>query len=266
MSTTEPVTRTDAATGPSHAERVRTACVRAGSAGLAVPGSDPVSTAVHLLRGGPKKPADVVLVVPQDCAATALAWQGGRGGVPAVLEVTDSTAVPMRESVRALVWLRGTLLAVGPERARALAGVVAETHPHPDLLDVGHGASVLRLALASAVLADSAGAAAVTPCELAAAAPDPFATIEDAWLAHFDSEHGDTLSLLARRLPMALRQGRIRPLGVDRYGIRLRVERSCGDCDVRLPFAEPVDGPVSLSKAVRVLVGCPFRNGLRPRT
>lgn len=265
MSSTEPQV-TDVASAPSHAERVRTACARAEVAVLAVGGAEPVATTVHLVRGDAGHPADVVLVVPQDTAATALAWQGGRGGTPAVLEVTDCTPLALREPVRALVWLRGRLHAVGPERARGLAGAVAETHPHPALLDVGHGASVLRLELDSAVLADSAGAAAVTPAELGAAAVDPFAADEDAWLTHLDTEHPELLPLLARRLPLPLRQGRVRPLGIDRHGIRLRVERSLGDADVRLPFPAPVDTPAALSRALRVLVGCPFLNGLRARS
>jgi hypothetical protein len=62
-----------------------------------------------------------------------------------------------------------------------------------------------------------------------------------------------------------MRRGRIRPLGLDRYGVRLRIEGSDGDHDVRLPFAAPVDDVGGLSKAIRVLIGCPFANGLRAR-
>ena len=34
---------------------------------------------------------------------------------------------------------------------------------------------------------------------------------------------------------------------------------------VRLPFREPVDDVSGLSRAIRVLMGCPFVNGLRAR-
>jgi hypothetical protein len=47
--------------------------------------------------------------------------------------------------------------------------------------------------------------------------------------------------------------------------MRLRVESVEGDRDVRLPFRKPVDDIVGLSQAVRVLMGCPFVNGLRAR-
>ena len=58
---------------------------------------------------------------------------------------------------------------------------------------------------------------------------------------------------------------RVRPLGVDRYGVRLRVESDDGDRDIRLPFRMPVDDVTGLGQAIRVLMGCPFVNGLRAR-
>ena len=57
--------------------------------------------------------------------------------------------------------------------------------------------------------------------------------------------------------------GRVRPLGLDRYGVQLRVENDEGDHDVRLAFAKPVDDVTGLSQAIRILMGCPFLNGLR---
>jgi hypothetical protein len=52
---------------------------------------------------------------------------------------------------------------------------------------------------------------------------------------------------------------------LDRYGVRLRVETADGDRDVRLPFRKPVDDVTGLSQAIRLLMGCPFANGLRAR-
>ena len=43
------------------------------------------------------------------------------------------------------------------------------------------------------------------------------------------------------------------------------VEGDDGDHDVRLPFAKPVDDVTGLSQAIRVLMGCPFLNGLGAR-
>lgn len=97
------------------------------------------------------------------------------------------------------------------------------------------------------------------------ARPDPFCVKESCWLQHLDAAHREVIDRLAERLPTALRRGRVRPLGLDRYGVRLRVENDEGDHDVRLPFAKPVDDVTGLSQAIRILMGCPFLNGLRAR-
>jgi hypothetical protein len=66
-----------------------------------------------------------------------------------------------------------------------------------------------------------------------------------------------TTKTLSARLPARLRRGDVRPLAVDRYGVRLRVESADGDRDV-----------TGLGQAIRVLMGGPFGQGvtgLRPR-
>ena len=88
---------------------------------------------------------------------------------------------------------------------------------------------------------------------------------ESCWIRHLDTAHRDVVARLAARLPARLRRGDVRPLGVDRYGVRLRVESADGDRDVRLPFRQPVDDVTGLGQAIRVLMGCPFANGLRAR-
>lgn len=248
-------------TGPSTAERVRSACARTQEAVLAIEGASPTTTSVHHLRST----GDVVVAVPSESAAATLAWLAGGGGLPAVLELTDHSPLALREPVRSLVWLRGTLHALCEGHTRSLADEVAAEFPHPGLLDLGHGAVLLQLRLASAVVADASGAEPVAVDALLSARPDPFWEMETAWLQHLDEDHHDLVDMLARKLPASMRQGRIRPLGIDRYGLRLRVEASNGDRDVWLPFAEPVDDATSLSRAIRVLVGCPFANGLRAR-
>ena len=80
-----------------------------------------------------------------------------------------------------------------------------------------------------------------------------------------DVVDGDERGVRDRFAESDLRRGRVRPLGLDRYGVRLRVENEDGDHDVRLAFAEPVDDVSGLSRAIRVLMGCPFLNGLRAR-
>ncbi|TSE00791.1 DUF2470 domain-containing protein [Skermania sp. ID1734] len=240
---------------PTTEERVRTAILRARDARLAVPGQDPEPTVVHHLRAG-----DVVVGIPT-------ASLNFMPGTAAVLELTDQTPLNLREPVRSLVWLRGELFPLGSAE-RSVAADIAVENPDPALLDVGRSVTLLRLMLDSAVVADSTGAESVTPAKLFAATPDPFWECETAWLQHLDSDHADVIELLARRLPPQLRGGSVRPLAIDRFGLTLRVEKygedfMSDDRDIRLPFNEPVTDGEGLSRAIRILVGCPFLNGMR---
>jgi hypothetical protein len=125
--------------------------------------------------------------------------------------------------------------------------------------------TLLRLEIASVVVTDAIGAEAVSVQDLLVARPDPFCGIESSLLWHLDNAHGDVVARLVSRLPAPLRRGHVRPLGLDRYGVRFRIEGNDGDHDIRLPFHKPVDDMTGLSQAIRVLMGCPFINGLRAR-
>lgn len=244
---------------PTTAERVHSACAHAEHAVLALPGLDPVPTSVHLLR----QCGDMVMAVPMNSTAAGLVHGCGVNGSPAVLELTDQAPLALRERVRALVWLRGWAHAVPAHAQRALAGAIAADHPHPDLLDIGHTATLLRLVIDSAVVADTSGAASVDREQLRDARPDPFCALEAGWLQHLQADHPDVVDRLARRLPHALRRGAlIHPLAIDRYGVTLRVEAIDADHDVRIPFGAPADDIESLSRAVHALAGNPFHGGL----
>jgi Protein of unknown function (DUF2470) len=248
-------------TGPSTAERIRSACVRAGSALLALEGVDPESTPVHHLMAD----GSFAITVPTNSVAAATVLSAGMSGAQAVLELTDYAPLPLREPVRSLVWIRGRLQRVPEATVRATLDLIAEADPNPVLLQVGSELTLLRLEVESVVVADSTGAESVGVGALLEANPDPFCVMETCWLRHIDSDHRDVIARLASKLPGPLRQGRIRPLGLDRYGVRLRVEGDDGDHDVRLPFVKPVDDVTGLSQAIRILMGCPFVNGLRAR-
>ena len=264
---------------PTTAERIRSACVRAGGALLALEDDgvsdrigarqDPVATPVHhLLDDG-----SFAIAFPIDRA--------GEVGCPpsgsqALLELTDYAPLPLREPVRSLVWVRGRLMQVAPDAVTDLLDLIAATHPNPALLEVEtprsapfHGEGpryvLLRLEIASVVVTDAGGAEPVTVSDLLAARPDPFCEIEASLLWHLDSAHQDVVARLVSKLAAPLRRGHVRPLGLDRYGVRFRIERDDGDRDVRLPFHTPVQDMCGLSQAIRVLMGCPFVNGLRAR-
>jgi hypothetical protein len=266
------------ALAPSTAERIRSACARGGGAMLAVEGIEPAATPVHhLLDDGSfaiTAPATDVLVgmvvggrVGDDLAA-------GNSGVQAVLEMTDYAPLPLREPVRSLVWIRGRLHHIPAGDVSELLDLIATQSPNPALLQVNTDPkaasgdtryALMRLEVDSVVIADSTGAEAVGLSTLLAAQPDPFYALESCWLQHLETAHREVVDRLANRLPTPLRRGRVRPLGLDRYGVQLRVEADDGDHDVRLPFAKPVDDVTGLSQAIRVLMGCPFLNGLRAR-
>ncbi|MBW0017503.1 MAG: DUF2470 domain-containing protein [Mycobacterium sp.] len=252
---------------PTTAERIRTACVRAGGALLAVEREEPVATPMHhLLDDG-----SFAVAVPLTTGAHA-----GICGSQALLELTDYAPLPMREPVRSLVWVRGRLHEVPQEAVTATLDLIAVDNPNPVLLQVQTPRSapadgedtrytLLRLEVDSVVVTDATGAEPVGVADLLAAAPDPFCEIESTLLWHLTTVHDDVVARLVSRLPAPLRRGQVRPLGLDRYGVRFRVEDSDGDRDVRLPFPKPVDDMTGLSQAIRVLMGCPFVNGLRAR-
>lgn len=250
--------------GPSTAERVRSACARPGGAVIAVDGLEPTESRVHHLLDDGSFAVAVPATGPHVDAADS------PGGVQAVMELTDYAPVPLREPVRSLVWVRGALHAVPAGDVSELLDLIASQDPNPALLQVNSAgsdeAALMRLEIDSVVVADSTGAESVGVSALLAARPDPFYAMESCWLQHLEAAHRDVVDRLAGRLPMALRRrGRVRPLGLDRYGVRLRVEVDGGHHDVRLPFTEPVDDVRGLSKAIRLLMGCTFRNGLRAR-
>ncbi len=178
--------------------------------------------------------------------------------VTSMVEVVDMAPVPLRESVRGLLWITGHLSALPLPEARGMALAIAAVRPDPRLLDLGHGATLLRLTPVSMVVADADGTHPVSPATFAAATPDPFCHEEAGWLRHLELSHTEVVHTLRRHLPPRLQGGHLRPLGLDRYGLRLRVEAIEGDHDVRLAFSRPIATPRELSEELRRMVGCPF--------
>ncbi|AFM19700.1 hypothetical protein Mycch_5013 [Mycolicibacterium chubuense NBB4] len=255
---------------PTTAERIRSACVRAGGAMIAAEGLEPTPTPVHHLLGD----GSFAITVPADGAVASAVLSAGAAGVQAVLEMTDYAPLPLREPVRSLVWIQGRLRGIPLCEVAALLDLIASSEPNPALLQVisnprqpvDEGRQLLMcLEIESVVVADATGAESVPLGALLDADPDPFCAMESCWLQHLESAHREVVERLAARLPAPLRRGRVRPLGLDRYGVCLRVEGDDGDHDVRLPFARPVSDVAGLSQAIRVLMGCPFLNGMRAR-
>jgi hypothetical protein len=206
----------------------------------------------------------VTVLLADDHPLVVGALLAPRGERAAMIELADRAPVRLREPVRGLLWITGWLRALDGCRARHEVLAVAQDRPDSRLLDAGHGMTVLRLTPASLVLADGEGSQSVRPEAFAAASPDPFCRYEDEWLRHLEMSHRDVVGLLTRLLPTRLHGGHVRPLGLDRFGLRLRVELAEADHDVRLAFTRPATTPEDISMELRRMVGCPFLAG-RPR-
>src|ERR1700758_2354215 len=205
---------------PTTAERIRSTCVRAGGALLAVDGAEPLTTPLHhLLADG-----SFAVGVPIGGPVAEQVIDGGTAGAPAVLELADYAPLPLREPVRSLVWIRGRLHQVSPSAVSGLLDLIATEHPHPALRQVQTPGSgpvadgdtrylLARLEIESVVATDATGAEAVDVRTLLAARPDPFCVFESCWIRHLDTAHQDVVARLAARLPARLRRGGVRPLG-----------------------------------------------------
>lgn len=242
---------------PTDAERARSMTARGGGAAALVGTGSPIA---HPMAHHVHADGSAVLLLADD--EPVLERVTLEGELAVMLELADAAPVDLREPVRGLLWITGHLTAVDDERARRIAVGLAEYHPHPALLELGHGARMVRLTPGSAVLSDAEGTAALAPVDLAAARPDPFCRYEHHWLGHLEQAHPEVFTALARHLPGPLRDvrdRRVRPLGVDRCGLRLRVEAGDQDHDVRLAWQAPITTVDELRTQFQRMVGCPLR-------
>ena len=115
---------------PSAAERIRSVCMSATGAMLAVDGHTAVDTPVHHLLD------DGAFAVTAAADGDMTAAVGNATGVEAVLELTDHAPLALRSPVRSLVWIRGRLRRVPAPLVPALLDVIATDDPNPSLLQV----------------------------------------------------------------------------------------------------------------------------------
>ncbi|MCA0145500.1 DUF2470 domain-containing protein [Blastococcus sp. LR1] len=232
---------------PDPAERARTVATRA-AATVCASGVEGSRLLAHTVTAA----GQVLLVVPSAGELATAVREAPDQDLSALVLVSDHAPVPVRRPVRAQLWLSGWLTPVRPADERAAALAFAETRPDGALLDVGRTAQLLRLDLAEVVLGEGGASVDVGPADFLAARPDPLAGLEADHLRHLAHDHADVLDLLASRLPCGLVgvSDVVRPLGLDRYGFRLRIERPLGHTDVRVPFLRPLTCAAQLGAAV----------------
>ena len=233
---------------PPPAERARTVAARPSAALHAVG-----LGAVGLSLAGTTAAGQVYVVVPSDGRPATALRTSPLGDLPARLTVTDRAPFPVRHPVRGQVELSGWLTPVRDADVRPALLDLADVRPSDALLDVGLRAVLLRLDLAEVLLTDGGTRSEVDPDDYAAARPDPVCAAE----AELASGHGEALDrLLGRVRAWAGRNDDVRLLGLDRHGVRFRVEarRSC--YDLRVPFRAPLADGSGLGAALHTLLTC----------
>ncbi|MDT0399638.1 DUF2470 domain-containing protein [Streptomyces edwardsiae] len=210
---------------PGAAQRARSVLAAAWSCAVNAEGTREELVGAHSVTDD----GDLLLHVPEDNALLAAAICTPRGEPSAVLEFADVAPVPLRDRIRARLWLAGWFA-------------------------VRDGHLVLRPT--RVVLRQPAGAVVVDVDEFTAAAPDPLATAEARLLSHLADCHADAVERLTRLVDHGSLHGavRVQPLAVDRHGLTLRIERVRSGGDVRLPFHAPADDVSQLTERMHVLL------------
>ncbi|MFB7992893.1 DUF2470 domain-containing protein [Streptomyces sp. NPDC056002] len=166
---------------------------------------------------------------PADSLLSAAVLCAPRGEPTALIEFADAAPVPVRDRIRARLWLSGSLEPDGEQ-------------------------FVLRPI--RAVLQTRTGRIGIALDELAEAAPDPLTTAEPRLLTHLADCHPEAVEQLTRLVEVDSLHGvvRVQPLAVDRHGLTLRLERVRGQADVRLPFHTPADDLGQLNDRMHALL------------
>ncbi|MFE2884416.1 DUF2470 domain-containing protein [Streptomyces sp. NPDC059272] len=210
---------------PAAAERARSVLAAAWSCAVTAEGGREEFVGAHSVDDDGR----VLLQVPEDSALLAAAICAPRGEPSAVLEFADVAPVPVRNRIRARLWLAGWFV------------------PEDDHLAFRATRVVLR---------PPSGAVVVDLDEFAAAEPDPLALAEAQLLTHLADCHSDAVERLTRLVEPDSLHGavRVQPLAVDRHGLTLRIERARAHGDVRLPFHTPADTVADLTERMHVLL------------
>nr|WP_033258035.1 DUF2470 domain-containing protein [Kitasatospora sp. SID7827] len=240
---------------PSAAERARTLLEFASSVVLDVRGADLAARPglPPLAACAPRPDGTVALLVGRESALhriTALA----REPLAAALDCVDVAPVAVPHRVRGRLAVRGLLSRSPGEHPAAL-------FPHHH----GHDGVLLRLVPEHLALDDLWGSeCCVDPAEVAAASSDPVAAEEAGLLQHLAAAHAEQLLLLGasaldlpdgppRNWPAGEHPHAVRPIALDRHGLRLRLLGPHSVLDARFDFPRPISHPAELPEAMHRL-------------
>ncbi|MGK4580023.1 DUF2470 domain-containing protein [Kitasatospora sp. HPMI-4] len=246
---------------PSGAERARTMLEFGSSVVLDVPGIDLLNRPgiPPLVRCAALPDGALAVLVESSSPLCRIAALSRDELLTADLEAVDVAPIALPHRIR------GRLTAQGRLSALPTAG--------PELIDGlfpwrGTGDhTLLRLDLDHLAVEDLWGTeCCIDPAAFVAAAPDPIAADEAPMLQHLAASHSGQLYLLGRRA-LEHPSGRdawqepvhslseVRPVSLDRYGLRVRLLSRTRTLDARFDFDHPVTGSDQLPDAMHRIFG-----------
>lgn len=233
---------------PPAAERARTVAARSAAA-LHVGGAGSCSVRASATTAD----GDVLLVVPAEGGAVDALRGSLLGDGPARLVVTERAPLPLRHPVRGLVHMTGWVTAVPDADVPRLLLDFAEAAPADALFEVGLSAVLVRLDLAEVVLEESGTCTDVDPDAFRDARPDVVTCAENDLLA---TQREPLDRLCGRVQRWAGPHDDVRILGLDRFGVRFRVQGRQGCYDLRVPFVAALDDVDGFAAALDHLLSC----------
>lgn len=210
---------------PTTATRARTVLAAAWTCGVTTDvGQDDLVGAHRVTEDG-----TVRIAPPPDSVLAAAVLCSPHGRPSTLLEFADAAPVPVRDRVRARLFLSGELVPDGEEMVLRVERAMLQTRTERQVVDLA---------------------------ELAAAVPDPLALAEPRLLTHLAEAHPEAVEQLTRLIAADSLHGvvRVQPLAVDRHGLTLRLERARGQADVRIPFHSPADDLTALTERMHCLL------------
>jgi len=171
-----------------------------------------------------------------------------------VLSVDDVPPV-LGAPARGRLWLGGTVHRLHGTAALAAADAYAQVNATGDLLDVGRGHALFRIAPAEVRLANGRSLVEVDPADFRAARPDPVADDEGRLLADLNDHHGAQLAALVERVCGRPAPRGCRALRLDRYGLVVGPGPAEPPAPrIRLGFARPVTSVCEVTHVIHALL------------